>query len=182
MPGDEANNLISSDGPHGIAYTNVSFGDPAIPKPSGSSLAEEYQRSLVLFPHRIAAIMQTIAYASPGSVVLYCNAGKDRTGIIVALLLELVGVARPTIVADYALSVERLRLRDETSLAGEAGERAQQEQEVAAEEPRAEVMQVVLEYLDERYRGTEMYLREAGVASEAILRLRERLLPAATGL
>ncbi len=173
---------FASDGPHDIAYTTVSFGDPAIPKPSGSSLAEEYQRSLVLFPHRIAAIMQTIAYASPGSVVLYCNAGKDRTGIIVALLLELVGVARPTIVADYALSVERLRLRDETSLAGEAGERAQQEPQVAAEEPRAEVMQVVLEYLDERYRGTEMYLREAGVASEAILRLRERLLPAATGL
>ena len=43
-------------------------------------------------------------------------------------------------------------------------------------------MQAVLEYLDEQYRGTERYLWEAGVAPEAILRLRERLLPTATGM
>ena len=126
--------------------------------------------------------MQTIAYASAGGVALHCNAGKDHPGMIVALLLELVGVARATTGADYALSAECLRLRDDTWVARGAGERAQQTRQVAAEEPRAEVMQAVLEYLDERYRGTELYLRQAGVTSEESLRLRERLLPTATGV
>ena len=126
--------------------------------------------------------MQTIAYASAGGVALHCNAGKDRTGIIVALLLDLVGVARAAIAADYALSAACLRLRDATWVARRASEQAQQERQGTAEEPRADVMQAVLAYLDERYRGTELYLRQAGVAPEAIVRLRERLLPPATGV
>ena len=113
--------------------------------------------------------------------MLQCNAGKDRTGIIIALLLDLAGVTRVTIVADYALSAERLPVRNAALSARGASEWAQEASQVAAEEPRAEVMQAVLEYVDERYRGTELYLREAGVAAEAILRLRERLLSPAFG-
>ena len=177
-----APNPFAGGGPQGIAYANVSFGDPAVAPPTGKSLADRYQRALVLFPHRIIAIMQAIAYAPQGGVVLHCNGGKDRTGLIAALLLELVGVARATIGADYALSAACLRSSDEDGLARGAGEQAERERQLVAEEPRAEVMQAVLAYLDERYRGTERYLREAGATVEDILRLRERLLPTATGL
>ena len=177
-----APNPFAGGGPQGIAYANVSFGDPAVAPPTATSLADRYQRALVLFPHRIIAIMQAIAYAPQGGVVLHCNAGKDRTGLIAALLLELVGVARATIGADYALSAESLRSSDEARLARRAGERAERERQLVAEEPRAEVMQAVLAYLDERYGGTERYLREAGATAEDILRLRERLLPTTNGL
>ena len=39
-----------------------------------------------------------------GAVVFLCSAGKDRTGIIAALVLYLCGVAREDIVADYMVS------------------------------------------------------------------------------
>ncbi len=67
---EQAPNPFAHAGAHGIAYANVSFGDPAVAPPTGGSLADRYQRALVLFPHRIAAIMQTMAYASAGGVVL----------------------------------------------------------------------------------------------------------------
>ena len=177
----QAPNPFAHGGAHGIAYANVSFGDPAVAPPTGGSLADRYQRALVLFPHRIAAIMHAIADAPDGAVVLHCNGGKDRTGIIVALLLELVGVAHATIAADYALSAECLRSRDAAWLAQGPGERAERERQLAADEARAEVMQAVLEHLDAQYGGTAGYLRAAGVAPDAILRLRERLLPTGTG-
>ena len=178
---EEAPNPFAHDGAQGITYANVSFGDPAVAQRTGGSLADRYQHALVLLPHRIAAIMRAIAYAPDGAVVLHCKGGKRRTGIIVALLLELVGVARATIAADYALSVACLRSRDEAWLAQGPGERVKRERQFAADGVRAEVMQAVLEHLDERYGGAEGYLREAGVSPEAILRLRERLLLTVAG-
>ena len=97
---EQSPNPFAHGGPHGIAYANISFGDPAVAPPTGGSLADRYQRSLVLFTHRVATIMRAIAHAPEGGVVLHCNGGKDRTGMIAALLLELVGVARATIAAD----------------------------------------------------------------------------------
>ncbi|MDQ6837172.1 MAG: tyrosine-protein phosphatase [Actinomycetota bacterium] len=41
-------------------------------------------------------------------VVMHCMAGKDRTGILAALVLGLLGVADGDIVADYALSTEAM--------------------------------------------------------------------------
>jgi protein-tyrosine phosphatase len=43
-----------------------------------------------------------------GAVVMYCHAGKERTGIAAALLLELAGVDRATIGREHALSDEHL--------------------------------------------------------------------------
>ena len=51
----------------------------------------------------IARIFAIIA-AAPGGVLYHCTAGKDRTGILSALLLELAGVARADIVANYQVS------------------------------------------------------------------------------
>ncbi len=52
--------------------------------------------------------------ADPGALpaVFHCTAGKDRTGVLSAIVLSLLGVDEPTVVADYALSGEAmLRLR-----------------------------------------------------------------------
>src|SRR5438874_453262 len=40
--------------------------------------------------------------------VVHCTAGKDRTGVLVALLLDLLGVAREQIVADYAATTDNM--------------------------------------------------------------------------
>ncbi|WP_431925530.1 tyrosine-protein phosphatase [Nonomuraea jabiensis] len=48
--------------------------------------------------------LETIARADNAPVVIHCAAGKDRTGVLAALVLSLVGVGEDDIVADYALT------------------------------------------------------------------------------
>ena len=59
-----------------------------------------------------ASIATAIARAPAGGVVVHCHAGKDRTGIAIALVLSLVGVPDETIAADYALSGREPRRAD----------------------------------------------------------------------
>lgn len=70
--------------------------------------AEVYCIVLDHYPDAVAEVMRAIANAEPGGVVIHCHSGKDRTGIVAALLLSLVGVPAETIAADYAESQERL--------------------------------------------------------------------------
>lgn len=50
------------------------------------------------------------ALARPGGLpaLVHCTAGKDRTGVLVALVLDVLGVGEKAIVADYMVSHERL--------------------------------------------------------------------------
>ncbi|MFB4276329.1 MULTISPECIES: tyrosine-protein phosphatase [unclassified Nonomuraea] len=48
--------------------------------------------------------LETIALADNAPVVIHCAAGKDRTGVLAALVLSLAGVGEDDIVADYALT------------------------------------------------------------------------------
>jgi len=51
---------------------------------------------------RIAAAFRTVAQAPPGGVVVHCLSGRDRTGVLVGLLLAVAGVGPKEIAADYA--------------------------------------------------------------------------------
>jgi protein-tyrosine phosphatase len=162
---------------HGIAYANVSFVDPAAPPPEDdTSLADDYKGMLERFRGPVVAVMTAIANAPEGGVLIHCAAGKDRTGLIAALLLGLVGVAPATIAADYALTAECLRPRNQEWLEHGPGDRAEREALLARYAPTAEVMLEVLDHLRERYGGVEPYLLAAGVTPADVARLRERLL------
>lgn len=63
-------------------------------------------------PQRCADVVKAIAHAPPGGVVFHCGRGRDRTGLIALLVLELAGVSPEDIVADYELSTARVRLLD----------------------------------------------------------------------
>ncbi|MFZ4655844.1 MAG: tyrosine-protein phosphatase [Caldilineaceae bacterium] len=65
---------------------------------------EVYQIILDHYPTQIATILRAISTAREGGILIHCHAGKDRTGIIVALLLSLVGVPDAVIATDYAES------------------------------------------------------------------------------
>ena len=64
-----------------------------------------YAATLRLWPERIADVFRTFATAPQGGIVVHCAAGRDRTGMITAMLLQLVGVDEQAIVDDYTLSV-----------------------------------------------------------------------------
>jgi protein tyrosine/serine phosphatase len=134
------------------------------------------------FRHGVAEAMAAIARAPDGAVVIHCAAGKDRTGLISALLLGLVDVPAETIAADYAITAELLRPREEAWLAAcPPEERAERQAMIARYAPTAEVMLAVLAGLSERYGGVESYLAEAGVSRADLERLRERLLDPLAG-
>jgi protein-tyrosine phosphatase len=171
-------NPFAEPGDHGVAYTNVSFIDPAAAPPdAATSLAEDYLQMLDRYRSGVAEAMAAIAAAPDGAVVVHCAAGKDRTGLIAALLLGLVDVPAATIAADYAMTAELLRPRERQWLdAVPAEERAEREAMLARYAPTAEVMLEVLAGLDERFGGVEAYLLAAGVSPAELDRLRDRLL------
>jgi protein-tyrosine phosphatase len=56
----------------------------------------------------IGATIRTLAQPASLPAMFHCSAGKDRTGVLAALLLGLAGVPDDTIIADYALSREAM--------------------------------------------------------------------------
>lgn len=76
--------------------------DPSVDN-ARSAMAENYrQMPGALMPHVPALAGALLGGEVP--MMVHCTAGKDRTGVAIALLLMLVGVARADILADYAKS------------------------------------------------------------------------------
>lgn len=60
-----------------------------------------YLPHLAAMPGRTVAVLSAIATAPEGAVLFHCAGGRDRTGLIAAILLTAVGVSEDAIVADY---------------------------------------------------------------------------------
>jgi len=118
--------------------------------------------------------VRAVADAPPGAVLVHCHGGKDRTGLVVALLLRVAGLDLETIGADYAATEENLRARQEAFIAAAPDEREAHRRRIMLPAP-AQAMVDVLQELERRYGSTEEYLRVAGVPDEAIERIRRRL-------
>jgi protein-tyrosine phosphatase len=73
--------------------------------------AKELWKCVVLehVRHELRRVLSFIAAAPPEPLLFHCVAGKDRTGLIAALLLTLADVTPAAIASDYAVSAENLR-------------------------------------------------------------------------
>jgi protein tyrosine/serine phosphatase len=126
-----------------------------------------YLTFLEHFSENAAAGVRAVARAAEGGVVVHCVGGKDRTGLLCAFLLDLAGVDRAEIAADYALSEARLRPRHEAWLeSAETEAERERIHRIAVTPP--EAMLGVLEELERRYGGVEGYLRNAGLSEEEL--------------
>lgn len=129
---------------------------------------------LVRFRSNVAEAVQAVANAPAGGIVIHCAGGKDRTGLLAALLLHLAGVDEEDIAADYALSEERLRPRHEGWFAAAETEEELERLKRIARTPAASMIGVFAE-LERRYGGVEEYLRGAGVTDAELELARARL-------
>ncbi len=127
----------------------------------------------------IVAGVAAIADADAGGVLVHCHAGKDRTGIIVALLLSLVGVSDDDIADDYARTAVNLDLLISEWLDSVSEDPAERARLRALAMPSRGAMLDTLGHLRYRYESAETYLRAGGVTDAQIGQLRARLLEGA---
>ncbi len=137
--------------------------------------AEHYLGYLSKRPDSVAAALGVVARAT-GAAVVHCAAGKDRTGTVVAMALDVAGVPTEQIVADYVLTGERIeaiigRLSPRPAY-GEALAR----QSVADQAPRAESIEAILRAVDDGFGGAAGWLREQGWSAADVERLRSHLV------
>jgi protein tyrosine/serine phosphatase len=125
-------------------------------------------------PEEVVGALRSII-AAPGAAIVHCAAGKDRTGVVVALALTIAGVEPEIIVADYVATNERIeeiieRLSRSKMYGGSVSTKP-----IRAHEARAETMRAFLEQLDVRYGGLPKWLADNGFAAAETAQLRARL-------
>lgn len=140
-----------------------------------SSWHARYPAYLEHRPETVVGAVRAVMRPDRHGVLFHCAAGKDRTGVVAALLLSLLGVADDEIVADHVLSagsVEAVLARlagMETYAAMLAGS------SVADQQPRAEHLQALLDWLAERG-GVEVWLTDHGALPSEISAFRTAML------
>jgi protein tyrosine/serine phosphatase len=152
---------------------------PAAPSewPDEPRVVQAYLSYLTGRPDSIVASVRAIANAR-GAVLVHCAAGKDRTGVVVALALDAAGVDRGSIVSDYLATAERIEAII-TRLQNSATYRS----ELDGHDPRTHAplpgtIERVLELLDERFSGSAAWLSAHGLSDSELARLRHRIRPA----
>lgn len=105
-----------------------------------------------------------------GTVLFHCSAGKDRTGVIAAILLKLVGVDFYDIVADYQVSKTYLdhKYKDNQDYSFL--------KYLNINDSKPETMIEFLNYLDEKYDSIEAYLNSKGVTQKQIEQIRSKFI------
>lgn len=136
--------------------------------------AEHYLGYLSARPDSVSAALAVVAHAE-GAALVHCAAGKDRTGTVVALALDVAGVLREEIVADYVLSAERIEQIIGRLLPRPAYREALVRQSIDEQVPRAESIRAILAALDDGYGGAGGWLRVHGWSEADVERLRRRL-------
>lgn len=167
---------VFQHGAHGVRYTHVSLLDgseeawnaksPGVPKEKWNCAVLDHAGD------EMARVLSAVAGAPRGVVLFHCAAGKDRTGIIAAMLLAAVDVEPDEIAEDYSISTDYIR---DIYLASHPPEA----REAVMEDVRCPPEQIynMLAHLERRYGGTMRYLRHIGLDSADIEQIRSRLLP-----
>ena len=148
-----------------------------------ANLADLYAIMLANHARALALAFTILADFAGRQTLVHCTAGKDRTGVLIALVQEVVGVPRADVLAHFALSQQVLgdeflrdlfRSIDPANLPGVAAHRA------ISSPP--ELLDGLLRSIDEDHGGAEAFLQENGVSPDSIDRLRLHLVAPALSL
>ena len=157
----------------GVMYLHLPLVASVQPRPDqGPPGIGRYVRIVDDRQAAFGAVFNAIAEAD-GAVLFHCHAGKDRTGLVAALLLELAGVAREHIAADFGETDDQLAKLYSMWLTAAAPE--------LREEMRADLccpadrILGMLDHIDTKWEGAANYLERAGVSASYLERLSARL-------
>ena len=145
----------------------------------GATLVDLYEK--ILFQHRdvVVSALREVADTGEEAVVVHCTAGKDRTGVIVALALLAVGVDRETVIADYALTQGNLDgpwLERMIALVRGHGVEVTPDLRVILGGSPPEALTAVLDLLERRFGSLRAFLLDAGMDELELAKLRSVLV------
>lgn len=164
---------------HHLSIVDVTWSDTKTPEfdDEVEFLVWGYRDMLEIGSSRFADAMHVLAQFDSLPAVFHCAAGKDRTGVLAALLLSSLGVEDAHICADYGLTQDAMR----RSIAWSKVHRPELAERYAtipkaylAADPRA--MQVILTELAQQHGSVRNYVREIGVADATVEALGNLLL------
>ena len=139
------------------------------------TLADRYFLLAEVAKEPIARVVTVLA-GSDGPAVYHCAAGKDRTGVVSAVLLGLLGVPDEVIVADYAATQENLDAIVERLMSTRGYRTMLSALPPDTMHAEAETMVAFLRSIAEQYGSMRGYAAAAGVGDGVVGALRERLL------
>jgi protein-tyrosine phosphatase len=132
--------------------------------------------------HRVVTLL-----AAGRPVLTHCFAGKDRTGFVIATVLEAVGIDRDAIVADFLRSndavpelrthiYEMIQQRGDTELTPEVVTFTEARLSDGVLGVRPEYLAAARQTIDDEFGSLDAYLRDAGITEADVERLRGALL------
>jgi protein-tyrosine phosphatase len=140
-------------------------------------LGDTYIGMLSDASHEIRRAVEVVADEANHPVIFHCAAGKDRTGVLAALLLGLVGVSDEVIIEDYSLTARAMGALRELLIERRPDLR---DRLVASDAPilsaAPENMRSLLDIIEERWGSIPDYAAAIGISDETIGSLRSALL------
>jgi len=158
----------------GVTYLHRALVDDASMKKLGeaSNMFDRYLVMLNRRQHAFCGIFNSIAEAE-GGLLFHCFAGKDRTGLVAAMLLEMAGVPPDQIANDFGETDLQLADQYEKWISEAAPEkRADMRDELRCPPER---ILGVLDYLHQKWGGVASYLEASGMTAVNIDRARVKL-------
>ncbi len=170
-------NPLAVKPPHGLVFLNVPLISDAeweaIKDPERR--AEGYVLTAKLSHTNIANAIAALSDAPPGGVVIHCHAGKERTGIVAALLLSLAGVPDAVVADDWTASDTYLQPLYEEWLADEM-DPAIRAKRAEGFVTHAEHVLEVLTHIRRSHGSLEAYMLAGGVSADQLDGVRRRLI------
>ena len=143
---------------------------PPLPADGGpTDLLSRYIVYLERSTPNVVAVLRHISRTVPAPVAIHCTSGKDRTGVVTALLLRLVGVTEEAVVGDYAATAANI-----ASVMKRLGRSARLPPGIL--EADACTMKTFLEKFEAQFETVEAWARRHGLEAEAVVVLRSILL------
>jgi protein-tyrosine phosphatase len=152
----------------------------AVPAPAGEDLSERYLWYLDVGRRPLVDALTLLAEPASLPLVFHCAAGKDRTGVLAALVLDILGVDPEVIVADYVITAGRMEL-----ILGRYRSDPVFAERVAQVPPgrfgvEETTMAGFLAQLHDRFDGARAWAVASGLAPEQLDRMEELLLEPAS--
>ncbi len=162
-----------------LDFHHVPLFDGQMTRPEGwaavETLADRYALLAEFAKAPIARVVDVLARAT-GPAVYHCAAGKDRTGVISAVLLGVLGVPDEVIVADYVATQEQLEAIIERLMAARGYRTMLSALPPDTLHAEGETMVCFLARIRERHGSMRAYARSAGLEEGVLVRLCDRLL------